>query len=214
MFPRSVWGRGRGARSPSSHLEATGRGENQAPTSCTAPVPTSIRKTHSLLAAQIGAPRSTEEISEPFAPRRSGSPPRAWVARRRPAQPWPHTKALEPRSMRSRPAGSGHLRIPAKATDPFSPKCSHPHPGLAHPVPSPADSAAGWGGFLYIRPSAGSPFSPDLLTRIRRHSSRTLPRIISFSRTNPPLLFGSTSPIITIIPRFHAFVVPPNVETG
>ncbi|DAA18673.1 TPA: homeobox B8-like [Bos taurus] len=48
-----------------------------------------------------------------------GAPAPAWIARRRPAQPRPHTKALEPRSLPSRNAGSGHLRIPAKATDPF-----------------------------------------------------------------------------------------------
>ena len=71
-----------------------------------------------------------------------GAPAPACIARRRPAQPRPHTKALEPRSLLSRTAGSGHLRIPAKATDPFPLECPYPQPGLAHPVPSPADLAA------------------------------------------------------------------------
>ena len=71
-----------------------------------------------------------------------GAPAPACIARRRPAQPRPHTKALEPRSLPSRTAGSGHLRIPAKATDPFPLECPYPQPGLAHPVPSPADLAA------------------------------------------------------------------------
>lgn len=46
MFPRFVWGRGLGARNQNSHLKARGHGENRDPAP-TAPVPTSIRKTHS-----------------------------------------------------------------------------------------------------------------------------------------------------------------------
>lgn len=86
----------------------------QTPASYTVPIPTAMQKTHSFLAAQLG-PRTTQGNTRAFCTSLSwGAPAPACIARRRPAQPRPHTKALEPRSLPSRTAGSGHLESPPK----------------------------------------------------------------------------------------------------
>lgn len=163
-----------------------------------------------------GAQNNRESIGDLPAPR-----PRFWGApalrlgHPARAQPRTRTKALQPLSPLTRLAGRGHLRIPTEAGDPF------------HPPPNCTPHTPGWltrfplllipfrDSSLSIGPSSTrSPLSPDLLARIRRHSSSAPPGKSHFSE---PFLFNFAHfPIIIIIilPRFHAFVALPTTETG
>lgn len=159
----------------------------RAPASCTAPVPTAKQKTHSFLAAQLGPEllRKYPSLSHLAV---LGSPCPS-LGRSAPPRPAPATYKGYGASVLAEP----HRRFwappnPRQSHGSVPPIVPHPQPGLAHPVPSPADLAAAWGGFLSIRPaSAGSPLSPDLLTRIRRHSFRPHPGKSHYSE--PILLF-------------------------
>lgn len=196
--------------SQSSHLEKNGpQGE---PNSCfQAPLcllPTSIRKTRIFLEVQLGERKTTEEIFEPSRTSRFRGVPAPRLGRPARAQPRLRhlQRLLERWSEWSRPTDSGYLQSPPKPRIHFPLNCPHCHttPGLARRVPSPADPRSRFPrSFLYSRPSAGSPLSPDLLTRICRHSCCSPPGKILFFQTNFPLLFRHIIPIIIIINYYY-----------
>ena len=137
MLSRSAWGQGQGARSQSSHLETTGRGENPSPCFLHCACPHS-RAENALFSGGPTWPRTTQEIPEPFAPRRPGEP-----------LPQPGSPA-PPRPAPATYKGSGALVL------------AEPHRRLWAP-PNPRQSHGSVPPLVPLSPTR--PGSPDSLSR-------------------------------------------------
>lgn len=187
VLSRSAWGRGQGARSRSSHLETTGPGENRAPASCTAPIPTAMQKTHSFLAAQLG-PELLRKYPSLLHLAVLGSPCPS-LYRPAPPRPAPATYKGSRASVLAEP----HRRLwappnPRQSHGSVPPRVSLPPTRPGSPGSLSCRSCSSLGRLL-LHPTRFSPLalSPDLLTRIRRDSSRPHPGKSHFSE--PVLLF-------------------------
>lgn len=129
MLSRSAWGRGQGARSQSSHLETTGRGENPSPCFLHCACPHSHAE-NALFSGGPTWPRTTQEIPEQFAPRRPGEPlPQPGSPGAAPPSPGHIQRLWSLGPCRAAPPALGTSESPPK------PRIRSPH---SAPIPNPA----------------------------------------------------------------------------